>query len=184
MSKIEELWKDIDGFEGLYKISNMGRIMSVGKKRGAVRYPDTILEGHICKGYYNVCLSKNYNRKFFDIHRLVALHFVAGYKENLVVNHKNENKLDNRAENLEWRTIKENLNYGSARERLREAKEACQGKKVGIYNTNGILIAEYPSIHAASRDIGVSVYCVSYRCRTGRTDKDGNVWKFIKKVVK
>ena len=64
------------------------------------------------KGYLRVSLSDGHrNYKHYEVHRLVALHFVPGYKEGLVVNHINEIKTDNRAENLEWCTYQYNLNY-------------------------------------------------------------------------
>ena len=116
---MEEIWKDIRGFEGLYQVSNMGRVRSLDRtlpdKNGRLRHKKgMILKDCLNKerGYYRVSLSDGQrNFSHFEVHRLVALHFVEGYKPGLVVNHINEIKTDNRAENLEWCTYQYNLNY-------------------------------------------------------------------------
>ena len=116
---MEEIWKDIRGFEGLYQVSNMGRVRSLDRtlpdKNGRMSHKKgMILKDCLNKerGYYRVSLSDGQrNFSHFEVHRLVALHFVEGYKPGLVVNHINEIKTDNRAENLEWCTYQYNLNY-------------------------------------------------------------------------
>ena len=117
---MEEIWKDIKGYEGLYKISNYGNIYIV--KRNKLKKLTLNQDG-----YYFVFLSKNDKKKSFLVHRLVAENFLNKndfkltndeIKENinintLTVNHKNENKLDNTVNNLEWCTNKYNVIYSS-----------------------------------------------------------------------
>ena len=88
-----------------------------------------MLKGELRKGYLSVQLySEKTKKKHFSVHRLVALAFVNGYFEGAVVNHKNENKLDNRAENLEWITTRENILYGLGKRRaaLKISKRVMQ----------------------------------------------------------
>ena len=100
---INEVFRDVPGYEGLYKVSNYGEIYSVqrnGTKGGIMKTP-------VGKnGYLHVSLSKNNKSKSFDIHRLVALTFIPCPKELNIVNHKDENKLNNSVSNLEWCTAK------------------------------------------------------------------------------
>jgi hypothetical protein len=115
---MEEIWKDIKGFEGRYQVSNMGRVRSLDMlvnngagsyiRKGMLLHP-SMNKG---KGYLRISFSDGHrNYKHYEIHRLVALHFVPGYKKGLVVNHIDENKLNNRVDNLEWCTYQYNLNY-------------------------------------------------------------------------
>ena len=99
-----EEWKDINGYEGLYMISNFGRIKSL--------YQNRILKPKVDKnGYLEIGLMKNKRRKYFKVHRLVAMNFIDNQNNYPVVNHKNEIKNDNRVENLEWCTVKYNNHY-------------------------------------------------------------------------
>ena len=101
-----EIWKDIKGYEGLYEVSNQGNIRSL--KTGKLRKPTNNF------GYLRINLCKNNVVKFHMVHRLVAEAFIENNDPNLTqVNHKNENKQDNRVENLEWCDAKYNNNYGT-----------------------------------------------------------------------
>lgn len=108
---MEEKWKDIEGYEGLYQISSMGRVKSL--KRNNTK--GKVLKMPLDKdGYCQVTLSKNNIRKTMRVHKLVALAFVDGKTaEKNMVNHKNEIKDDNRVENLEWCDAKYNTNYNN-----------------------------------------------------------------------
>ena len=98
--KTNEIWKDIKGFEGRYQVSNMGRVRGLERestdKNGRVLHVNgMILKNSLNhrKGYYRVSLSDGHrNYTHFEVHRLVAIHFVPGYADGLVVNHKNEIK--------------------------------------------------------------------------------------------
>lgn len=146
-----EIWKDIDGFEGLYKISNLGNIYSIGGRvMGGMnnRYKNKprMMKPHIRNGYEHVCLTKDKKQFHYKIHRLVAMAFVPNPNDYPFVNHKNEIKDDNRAVNLEWCTAKYNLNYGSHNEKMRKTKSK---KPIAQFDMNGNFI----EIHDSSRDI-------------------------------
>lgn len=118
----EEVWKDIPGYEGLYQVSNLGRVKSLRFNK------EKILKQSFIKGYYDIKLAKNKVGKRFSIHRLVYMTFKGPIPEGLQVNHINEIKSDNRPENLNLLTPKENTNWGTRNER---ASEAMKGKNVG-----------------------------------------------------
>jgi len=99
---MEEIWRDIAGYEGIYQVSNLGSVRNSDK---------LILKQQIFNGYMNIGLSKNCYKKRFFTHRLVASAFVAKIKGKNIVNHKDFNKTNNNHENLEFCTQKENINH-------------------------------------------------------------------------
>ena len=108
---MKEVWKDIKGYEGLYQISNLGRVKRVTTGR--------ILKGGKDKdGYLMVKLYKNNIRSNKKIHRLVAEAFIPNPENKPQVNHADENKTNNSLDNLEWMTAKENINHGTHNERV------------------------------------------------------------------
>lgn len=180
-----EEWKPVKGFEGLYEVSNMGRVLSLprisihGNKAGGTSYipvPKRLLYLNKLKnGYVHVVLLKNGKRHDYALHRLVALHFCDGYKHGLVVNHKNEIKIDCRALNLEWCTEQYNHSYGTARERNAKAN----WKGVAQYDSNGNLIATYKSGKEASEKTGFPRPSISDWCRGAHPCRAGFIWKFL-----
>lgn len=104
-----EAWKDVVGYEGLYQVSNTGKVRSLNYKR---QNKTKILKSFkTYRGYYRVSLIKDKKKKDVFIHRLVAKAFLAGMPEKTYINHKNGNKADNRLTNLEWCTQSENINH-------------------------------------------------------------------------
>lgn len=108
---MEEIWKDIKEYEGLYQVSNVGRVKRVATNRVLQPYRNKV-------GYLLVYLCKNGKRKTHRIHRLVAQSFIQNPENKPEVNHLDENKINNMVSNLEWSTRKENCNYGTRNERL------------------------------------------------------------------
>ena len=106
---MNEIWKYIDGYEGLYKVSNLGRVKSLNYRRSGKER--MLKPGNTGDGYLFVILYKNGKIKYFTIHRLVANAFLENPDHKSDVNHKDENKTNNRVDNLEWVTRKENINY-------------------------------------------------------------------------
>ena len=103
-----EIWKDILGYEGLYQVSNYGRVRSLkyGKEK--------ILKQQInTDGYLHIDLYKNKKRKNYNVHRLVTIAFLENPNNYPQVNHKDENKQNNHIDNLEWCDYKYNCNYGT-----------------------------------------------------------------------
>ena len=132
--KGEEIWVDIKGYEGLYQISNFGNVRSLNFNH---THKNKLRKKVLNRGYYGVILYKDGKVKKWSIHRLVALHFVSGYKEGLIVHHKDENPLNNHYTNLQWCTHKQNANFGTRNARLsKKAKGNPKYKKYGNANGN------------------------------------------------
>ena len=171
-------WKDIEGFEGLYQISNSGEVKSVERlKRNNLGF-QTVNE-RIRKlskdkdGYLQICLSKNSRHYIKKIHRLVAEAFIPNPNNLPVINHKNEDKQDNRVENLEWCTIKYNTNYGNGIRKM----AITQGRPV-IQLNNGNVVEEFYSTQEASRQTGVPQANIYKVCVGERKTAGGYEWRF------
>lgn len=118
---MDEIWKDIIGYEGLYQVSNMGNVRSLNRlvKYNGINkiqeYPSILLKPCLNSvGYYQVSLSINNNRKRFMVHRLVAAAFCFRDKGKDFVNHIDGDYLNNKYSNLEWVTVKENARHAIA----------------------------------------------------------------------
>lgn len=150
---MEEIWKDVVGYEGLYKISNHGRLISLkyGKEK--------ILKFGKARGYLQTNLHKNGKFKKAFIHRLVASAFIDNPDDLPQVNHKDENKTNNNACNLEWCTAKYNSNYGTGTERRTDPK-----RKIVIQSMNGITIEEFKSIKETADKLKMSTTTVRKCC--------------------
>lgn len=138
------VWKDVAGYEGLYKVSNTGEILSIGRKGN--RGDHLLVPQSDGRGYRQVILTKNGQGKTVKVHKLVAIAFVPnphGYKE---VNHIDENKWNCNANNIEWCTRIYNVNYGTRLEKM--------STKVSMYSKDGKFIRTFKSIREASRLCG------------------------------
>lgn len=137
-----ERWHDIEGYESLYMISDLGRVKSIDRLVHRNRATTKRLRGRIIKqhngtnGYLFVTLSKQGRVKSLDVHRLVAKSFVKGFNQGLYVNHKDENKHNNVYSNLEWVTPIQNARYGTAIQR-RVANSDFKGVKNPMYGRKG-----------------------------------------------
>lgn len=117
---MEEIWKDVKGYEGIYKISNRGNIKSIDRISKAIRKNKIIsqkFKGQALRpfisttGYFTIKLTKNNNYKSFKIHRLIAIHFIPNPDNKAEVNHIDGNKLNNDINNLEWATHLKNMRH-------------------------------------------------------------------------
>lgn len=144
---VEEQWKDIEGYEGLYQISNLGRVKSLKRWRGnngsGYYTKEKILKNSKKDNdYLMVGLSKNGKSNKFYVHRLVAIAFIPNPHDYPLVNHKKEfEKYNNNIENLEWCTYKYNLNYGTRKER----HDKAISKIIYQYTENMVFIKEWKS---------------------------------------
>jgi hypothetical protein len=132
----------------------------------------------IYAGYKCVPLCKNGKQKWHKVHRLVATAFIPNEKNLPCVNHKDENKLNNSANNLEWCDYLYNNSYGNNAP-LKRMKEAIT-KRVCMYDTNGNLVAEFESAAEAQRRTGIKQSNISHCClgRPYFRTAGGYVWKF------
>lgn len=176
---MKELWKDIKGYEGLYQISNFGKVYS---KIGNLRYknPHPIMMKYDSSGgYARVMLSKDKVFKRFLVHRLVAEAFIPNPLNKPEVNHIDGNKLNNCVDNLEWVTCKENKRHA-----IKNGLWQGKGKSVVQYK-NGIEIARYKSVREASLQTGISarrIYEIAEHQKHRYTIK-GYGWKYEKEVI-
>ena len=199
----QEKWKDIQGYEGLYQISNLGRVKSVGNN---FNRKEKILKHFLNKnGYTSVILSKNSKIKRFYLHRLIGIHFIPNTENKPNINHINGIKSDNKIENLEWVTQKENIKHSidvlknipsfknvdykklsqlnhsdeaNAKRKLTMSK--IEGTKVIVYcKKTGKLIGNFKSIREASIKLKCDYGNVN-RCINGIKYKSVNGYVFKK----
>lgn len=192
----DEVWKDIPGYEGYYQVSNLGRILRLPRHKALdkrMTHNNIRKSRPTPRGYLVVNLSKGNEVKNCLVHRLVAMAFIPNPDNLPCVNHKDENKTNNRVDNLEWCTQKYNANYGTARERQRKARAANPNDKyirkmVGEQNSKAIrqfslsgeLIGEYKSLSEASVATGVQISTIIRQCkgRSGNTNRTLRTYRF------
>lgn len=178
---MQEIWKDIEGYEGHYKVSNTGKIKSLERNvnhsySGTIRKKERILKIKINQnGYANVCLCLNGISNYQRIHRLVAYAFLKNKNNKREVNHIDGNKLNNNINNLEWCTRSENLKHAFATG-LHINKSS---KKVNQYSKNGKFIKTHKSMKAAYRELGkIDNGYISKCCRGLAKTVHGFKWEY------
>lgn len=154
---MNEIWKDIEEYNGLYQISNLGRVKFLGRRGKGCSLEDRILKPMINKdGYHLVNLKDiNHGAKMFTVHRLVALHFIPNPNNYKEINHKDEVKNNNIVTNLEWCTREYNVSYGTVVERQSNNKKGQSNtwlnKPILQYSLEGGFIAEFDSTTQAAQ---------------------------------
>lgn len=154
---MNEIWKDIEGYIGLYQISNLGRVKSLGRRGKGCSLEDRILKHNINKDGYHLVNLKDVNHvaKWYSVHRLVALHFIPNPNNLPIINHKDEDKSNNYMDNLEWCTIQYNNSYGTVVERQSNNKKGQSNewlnKPILQYSLEGEFIAEFDSTTQAAQ---------------------------------
>ena len=181
-TNMTEVWKDIKGYEGLYQVSNMGRVKSLGRmaasKNGSKQYrKERILNPRVTNsGYLLVSLyNGSDNVKQFYVHRLVCEAFHENPKNKPCVNHLDENKENNVASNLEWCTIAENNNHGTRKARMAKSLS----KTVAQYTKEGELIKVWQSTMEVQRQLGFDQGTISKATRGKLKTAYGYLWKYI-----
>lgn len=182
--RIEE-WRDIAGFEGFYQVSNLGRVRSLDRT-----YVDAVgVERHYkgkyltpCddgKGYRNVMLQANGKRKTPRLCRIVATAFIPNPNQLPQVNHKDENKANDAAENLEWCTASYNTNYGTANIR----RSVKHSKPVLQYDLNMNFIRAWESTRDVERELGIDNSHISRCCRGKLNQTGGFIWRYKNQTI-
>lgn len=162
---MNEIWKDVPGYEGLYQVSNMGNVKSLRK--------DKIMSPAKNKGYYIVNLKNKGQRRHFLVHRLIWDAFNGPIPPGLEVNHINEEKTDNRLSNLNLMTHKENINWGTAMERA--------SKSIIAYDKAGNFVQEFKSGREACKWLN-NPHAHKHICdnlKGRRKSAYGYVWKYV-----
>ena len=168
---LNEIWKPIKGYEGLYEVSNFGRIKSLKRNIILKSYKDG--RGYLCVRLYKYNSSIQYK-----VHRLVAEVFIDNPNNYKEVNHKDENKTNNRVENLEWCDRKYNCNYGTRNERMSKSKINGKRSKIVIqYNLDGTFVREWPSAMECERN-GYNNICISLCCLGKLKTHRGFIWEY------
>jgi hypothetical protein len=182
---MNEIWKDIEGYEGLYKVSSQGQVKSldkyVGNGYGGIKHFDEkILKPHLLRqGYYRVDLCKDGKVKHHYVHKLVADAFVKNPNSLPVINHKDENKLNNNAANLERCDMKYNINYGTARERR------AQKNRIPVFQVSldGMFDVAWDSASSAAKTLSIAHANISSCCKGRHEIIGGFNWEYCKEVI-
>lgn len=182
---MEEIWKDIPGYEGLYQVSSLGKVRRLHRYKSADKQEIRINIRKLTlvrNGYYRVILSKNNVTKWFSVHRLVALAFIPNPDNLPMVNHKDEVKTNNFVQNLEWCDASYNINYGHAREKIsRTHKALLKGRPVmQLDKAKNTIIATYPNAARAMEITKVDASAINKCClnRPKFKTAGGYIWKY------
>ena len=160
-----EIFRDINGYEGLYMISDKGNVRSLITNKTMILRVNRA-------GYLQVCLCKKGTKKWFLVHRLVAEAFVDNPNNYPCVNHINEDKTNNNASNLEWCTYKYNSNYGK--------NATIRNTRVNQYDSANNFIREWRSIKDAAEFFGIKYQGISRVCRGLRKTCGGFHWEYAR----
>ena len=163
---MEEIWKDIKGYEGLYQISNFGNVKSL--RNNNILKPSN-------GEYKQVTLCYKGERKTIAIHRLVASAFIENPFNKEQINHKDENKHNNNVNNLEWCTHKENMNYGT-----KQDKESKIKTKYNVlqYDLEGNLIKRWGNLREIIMNTNYKKSNIMYCCRNKYRTAYGYKWEY------
>lgn len=182
-TNLAEEWRDVKGFEGVYKISSHGRAWSSRRLDSC---------GRVTGGYLLKSNTDSRNRvttsiRFNGVHlrkvtaRLVAEAFLPNPYNLPCVNHKDENTLNNHVSNLEWCTHEYNCNYGTRNDRIK--KNMPQKKSIYQLSMDGEIIREYPSVQEASRKTGICAGHICDVCKGNREYANGYKWRYVDDVL-
>lgn len=178
---MEEVWKDVEGFEGYYQVSNMGRCRSLDRVVPCKKNGKRRMNGHIMKLHKNsnndylcVGLCKNSEYTQMLVHRMVAKTFIDNPDNLPEVNHKDENPRNNCVSNLEWCTSSYNSNYGTRKERL----AALPKKQVIQKDMDGNIIRYWDCILDAGKSIGRDSSGIINVCKGKQGHCGGYKWEY------
>ena len=167
-NNMEEIWKDIVGYEGLYQVSNLGRVKSLNYK---CTKSEKILKTHPQRwGYLLVKLSYKDKAKDFQVHRLVASAFLDNPNNLPQVNHKDKNPSNNKVDNLEWCTPEYNTDYSCAKPILQFTKD-------------GKLVRKWNKIKLVEKELGLGHTNITACCKGRKKTGGGYKWRYYYKGI-
>jgi len=181
-----EIFKDIQGYEGCYQVSNYGRVENLsrlvpGKLNSIREIAEKLLspryDGH---HYYKVALHKDRARNNISIHRLVAVAFIPNPENKPFINHIDGNPLNNHADNLEWCTPSENVSHAFriGLQKARYGTEHPGARAVLQYTLSGELIRRYDYIRQAASETSIREEAIAQCLRGNNKTSGGYKWKY------
>ena len=188
-----EIWKDIKGYEGLYQVSDLGRVKSLERSanNNRVLKERMLKQAKTRKGYLRVKLYKEGSKKTVSVHRLVAEAFIPNPNNLPEVNHKKGIKTDNRASELEWNTTKENIQHAYKTGLCKVTDKHRQhgkelGEKYGKFNSKKVIqcdkqgnfIKEWDSMTDVERELKIHCPNISKCCKGILKTTGGYIWKY------
>jgi len=183
-----EIWKPVVGYEGLYEVSNLGRVRSLTRletyfsrtlgeclrtSKGRILRPSPTRDGYLL-----VVLYRSGKQKYVYVHRLVMAAFVGACPSELQINHKDENTFNNCLENLEYCTQLYNNNYGNHRVHMSQSK----GRPVECIDATGT-IRRFRSMKDASAETGAFASAISACCRGVVHTANGYTWRYAQRQM-
>ena len=173
---MEEIWKDVKNYGGLYQVSNLGRIKSLPRNTNN-KYKNGVIKQNVIRGksYYYVNLY-NKGTKLFTVHKLVAETFIPNPNNLPCINHIDGNKLNNRVDNLEWCSYSGNEIHA-----YKHNLKTPLFKKVNQYDLNGNFIKTWNSIKEANNFYGTSHISECCNDKSNRNIAKGYLWKYASK---
>ena len=179
-----EIWDDIKGYEGLYQVSNMGRVKSLPRKGTHVKEEHILKAYKDHKGYPQVGLLKRGKRKIVAVHRLVAETFILNPLNLPQVDHYDDNKENNCVYNLQWITNADNMAKAwqtgarSLEKTYKRGKENARSKIVNQYDLEGNFIKQWYCIKDIEKELGCNNRNISACCRHKRPTAYGFKWEY------
>jgi len=191
---MQEIWKDVNGYEGLYQVSNLGRVKRLSRTIRHSEGNTSLIKGKLISpktekdGYVRVSLSNSGRKKTHNIHRLVCFSFIKNPNNKPDVNHINGIKSDNSLSNLEWCTKSENMRHaiesglhtqiGKSHHRYgKHGSENPCSKPVVRYDLDMNFISRYDNIKIASESLGIFAQNISATCRGNQNTAGGFKWR-------
>lgn len=185
MEKLQEIWKPVVGYEGLYEVSSFGRVKSLPivlkRNSGSFKRGEKILSNQVgTHGRLEISITKNGVPKRVSVHRLVAIAFIPNPDNKETVNHIDGNPKNNHVDNLEWMSVSDNIRHGFKNGLIPYMKKNRKdiSKPIIQLTQDGEFVNEFPSIMEANRQLGFAHSNISIVLTGKNKLAYGYQWKF------